>query len=470
MTMATNPSRTDEASRKRVDPEVADLVNRARNGERKAWDALVDRYAPSIWSICRRYPLDAGDAENAAQSIWLKLMDHLGSLRDPAALPSWLATTTRRECGRILRATRRPCDAGYAPDAGPTPDDHARAAEQDLLAAERHAALREAFGQLPPGCQQLITLLIHDPALSCAEIGATLGIPVGSIGPSRRCCLDKLRRHPAIAAPINADTQTATSDADPQRNEERLSPLSRAFPASPAIPTWANRQTAANAPPEICEPSRARTQTRRARIRDASRRLWTAPLPAGELGEGMRGQTLLWIGCGGCSGETQYLLGVEGQASDLLDLIDSDGLRLLWHPSLAEHDLRPIHQALMDGREHLTVLCVEGSIALAEDGMFDMAGGAGKFRVVASLCGRADYVLAMGACAGYGGWPAQPPNPSGAVGLQYTLDTPGGLLPAGWRSRKGLPVIAVAGCPVPAQTLSGVKIWPGPVTCGDVWP
>jgi len=143
-------------------------------------------------------------------------------------------------------------------------------------------------------------------------------------------------------------------------------------------------------------------------------------------------QTLLWIGCGGCSGETQALLGVEGQALDLLDLIDSDGLRLLWHPSLADHDLRPVHQALMDGREHLTVLCVEGSVALAEDGMFDMADGAGKFRIVRSLCEQAGYVLAMGACAGYGGWQAQPPNPSGAVGLQYTLDAPGGCCrPAG---------------------------------------
>jgi hypothetical protein len=148
----------------------------------------------------------------------------------------------------------------------------------------------------------------------------------------------------------------------------------------------------------------------------------------------MPDQTLPWIGCGGCSGETQALLGVEGQALDLLDLIDVNGLRLLWHPSLAEHDLGPVHRAVVEGREHLTVLCVEGSIALAEDGMFDMAGGAGKFRLVASLCERAGYVLAMGACAGYGGWTAQPPNPSGAVGLQYTLDAPGGLLPPGWRS------------------------------------
>jgi RNA polymerase sigma factor (sigma-70 family) len=204
--MAANPTLTQQASRRHDDPVVTGLVTRARNGERQAWDALVERYAPLIWSICRRHRLEAADAADAAQSAWLKLVDQLDNLRDPAALPAWLATTTRRECGRILRTARQPCDAGYALAAGTIPDDHAQPAEQDLLAAERHAALREAFGQLPPGCQQLLALLIHDPALSYAEISARLGIPVGSIGPSRRRCLDKLRRHPAVTALINADT------------------------------------------------------------------------------------------------------------------------------------------------------------------------------------------------------------------------------------------------------------------------
>jgi len=203
--MATNPALTQQASRGRDDPVVTGLVTRARNGERQAWDALVERYAPLIWSICRRYRLEAADAEDAAQTVWLKLVDQLDKIRDPAALPGWLATTTRRECSRILRATRRPCDAGYALAAGTIPDDHAQPAGQDLLVAERYAALREAFGQLPPGCQQLLALLIHDPALSYAEISARLGIPAGSIGPSRRRCLNKLRRHPAVTALINAD-------------------------------------------------------------------------------------------------------------------------------------------------------------------------------------------------------------------------------------------------------------------------
>src|SRR5262249_50403292 len=128
-------------------------------------------------------------------------------------------------------------------------------------------------------------------------------------------------------------------------------------------------------------------------------------------------------------------------------------------PSLADQELGPVHRAVVEGREHLTVLCVEGSVALAEDGMFDMAGGAGKYRIVASLCQQADYVLAMGACAGYGGWPAQPPNTTGAVGLQYPVDPGGGPLPVGWRPRKGLPVIGVAGCPVPAETQVSAIRW-----------
>ena len=98
----------------------------------------------------------------------------------------------------------------------------------------------------------------------------------------------------------------------------------------------------------------------------------------------MLDKTLLWISCGGCSGETQALLGVEGQVTDLVDLIDVDGLRLLWHPSLAEQDLGPIYRAVVAGREPLTVLCVEGSIALAEDGMFDIAGDAAAIEALES--------------------------------------------------------------------------------------
>src|SRR5271170_5608591 len=115
-----------------TDQPVNDLVIRARNGDKQAWDTLVERYAPLVWSICRRHRLERADADDIGQSVWLLLVDHLDNLRDPVALPGWLATTTRRECGRILRTARRPRDAGHALAAGVIPDNHAQAAEPDL--------------------------------------------------------------------------------------------------------------------------------------------------------------------------------------------------------------------------------------------------------------------------------------------------------------------------------------------------
>jgi RNA polymerase sigma factor (sigma-70 family) len=184
---------------------VSDLVMWARAGEKEAWDTLVDRYAPLIWSICRRHGLGRADTEDVGQAVWLCLVGHLGDLHEPAALPGWLATTTRRECVRVLRAGR-PVVAGYAPDAETLPDDQAETAEQDVLAAERHAALREAFLELPQRGQRLIALLLEDPPVPYAEISVRLGIPIGSIGPYRRRYLNKMRRHPAIAALAEAAT------------------------------------------------------------------------------------------------------------------------------------------------------------------------------------------------------------------------------------------------------------------------
>jgi RNA polymerase sigma factor (sigma-70 family) len=182
---------------------VTDLVTRASTGDQQAWDALVERYAPLIWSICGRYRLSRADAEDAGQSVWLRLAIQLEMIRDPAALPGWLATTTSRECGRVLRTARGPHVPVRAADAGNLPDQQAGAAGEELLAAERHAALRDALSRLPHDSQQLIALLTADPPVPYAEISTRLGIPVGSIGPKRRRYLDKLRRDPAISALIN---------------------------------------------------------------------------------------------------------------------------------------------------------------------------------------------------------------------------------------------------------------------------
>ena len=124
--MVTNPNPAEDAGRARDDQPVTDLVNRARNCDKQAWDMLVDRYAPLIWSVCRRYRLDDTDANDVGQSVWLSLAIHLGKLADPVALPGWLVTTTRRECGRVLRAAARASSiAGQVPNIEATPDQHA---------------------------------------------------------------------------------------------------------------------------------------------------------------------------------------------------------------------------------------------------------------------------------------------------------------------------------------------------------
>jgi RNA polymerase sigma factor (sigma-70 family) len=188
-------------------PAVIGLVIRAQNGDKQAWDALVERYAPLVWSICRQHRLSRNDTEDVSRNVWLRLADQLGNLRDPATVAGWLATTTRIECTRAWRPAQRTADA-QQPGTDNMPDDHGETAENQASTAERHAALREAFTHLPPCCQRLLTLLMKDPPVPDAQISAKLGIPADSIAPRRGRCLDKLRRHPAIVALINSEAQS----------------------------------------------------------------------------------------------------------------------------------------------------------------------------------------------------------------------------------------------------------------------
>jgi RNA polymerase sigma factor (sigma-70 family) len=192
-----------EARQARDYSVIADLVAGARDGDRQAWDAIVERYAPLIWSICRRSRISGPAAEDVAQHVWLNLVQSLNNLRDPAALPGWISTTTQRECCRIRRVQGPVADDLQILEN--LPDEHAKTAEHELLTAERHATLREAFARLPLPSQRLLALLVADPPVRYAEISARLGIPVGSIGPSRSRSLDRLRRDPAIIGLINGE-------------------------------------------------------------------------------------------------------------------------------------------------------------------------------------------------------------------------------------------------------------------------
>jgi RNA polymerase sigma factor (sigma-70 family) len=184
-------------------PEVMVLVRGAASGDRGAWNQLVDRYAPLVWSICRRYRLTQADAEDVSQSVWLRLVENLGSLRDPEALPGWLATTTSRECLRVVRSAmrERPADElqlemEVLTDADPV--------EQGFVAAELRDALREAYRQLPDRCRDLLALLMEDPPVPYAQISERLNMRIGGIGPNRARCLDRLRECPALAVYFRA--------------------------------------------------------------------------------------------------------------------------------------------------------------------------------------------------------------------------------------------------------------------------
>jgi len=171
-----------------------DLVARARNGDEQAWNTLVERYAPLVWSVCRRHQLAGNDAYTVAYRVWLKLMDQEPARLDLSALSGWLPATTQQECGRLRRASPKTSAAIDAQGTESSSGQQDRVAEHEVLIAQRHAALREAFAHLSPPCQQLISLLVADPPLTRAEISARLGIPIACIESRLSHCLETLRR------------------------------------------------------------------------------------------------------------------------------------------------------------------------------------------------------------------------------------------------------------------------------------
>ena len=146
------------------------------------------------------------DAEDVSQVVWLRLVEHLSALREPAALPGWIATTTQRECLRLLRATRQDEPLDLLGDRG-VADEHTVAVEEEVLIQEQYAAARNALAQMSPQCQMLLSMLLRDPPPPYGQISRELDMPVGSIGPNRGRCLDRLRRSPAFAGLLDSELE-----------------------------------------------------------------------------------------------------------------------------------------------------------------------------------------------------------------------------------------------------------------------
>jgi RNA polymerase sigma factor (sigma-70 family) len=187
--------------------DLSTLVQAIIGGNEEAWNELVSRFARLVAVIIRRYRLSPSDTEDVSQLVWLRLIEHVSQIREPAALPAWVATTTRHECLRCLRSNSR----SVAMDpvllselAGVDQND----VDEALIAAERRRVLLDGLAELPPHHRELLLLLAADPPLGYAEIGEILGIPIGSIGPSRGRALDKLRETTAVRAYLDSTVET----------------------------------------------------------------------------------------------------------------------------------------------------------------------------------------------------------------------------------------------------------------------
>jgi RNA polymerase sigma factor (sigma-70 family) len=170
---------------------VGQLLQRAAAGDRDAWNRLVERYSRLVWSVVRSFGMDDATAADVSQTVWLRLIEHVGRIRDPERLPGWLATTARREALRVIRGQRRQQPAEFVADVAdpsvPLPDEL-------LLDDELSRTVFVAFRALSDSCRQLLRLLTADPRLDYVTIADLIGRPVGSIGPTRARCLAQLRQ------------------------------------------------------------------------------------------------------------------------------------------------------------------------------------------------------------------------------------------------------------------------------------
>jgi RNA polymerase sigma factor (sigma-70 family) len=183
------------------------LVTSAREGDQGAWNAIVERFLPLVCALVRRHRLSEADGDDVCQTVWLRLVEHLDDLREPAALPGWISTTTRNECLRLLAARKRmtPVDPMDSRSLEGVTED---VSGVDIVALEERQALRDGLAELPSGRRDLLLLLLVDPPIPYADIGERLGIPVGSIGPTRARALDQLRNTRAVRGLMRAGLET----------------------------------------------------------------------------------------------------------------------------------------------------------------------------------------------------------------------------------------------------------------------
>jgi len=182
------------------DAPDADLVTWARNGDATAWEAIVDRHAGLLWWLARRYRLNADDAADVVQLTWLRCLEHLDQLTDVEALSGWLATICRRECLRIAGrrghevpvdefAERRPLWSTDGPGSDPC---------EEVARRDEAQRLHQAIDDLPERPRAILVALLDDDGSGYSQVATRLGVPIGSLGPTRNRALARLRNDPRL--------------------------------------------------------------------------------------------------------------------------------------------------------------------------------------------------------------------------------------------------------------------------------
>jgi len=174
-----------------------ELAQAALSGDASAWRALVEMHSGLVWSIIRGMGVYNADGSDVFQSVFVRLAERLHQIDDAERLPGWLATTTKREIYDLARSKHRRTEPTESiadePSTDPGPD-------REVIDAETRKQVLAALARLPEEAQQLLRMVVMRDDLSYAEISEVLGIPVGSIGPKRARCLEKLAATPEIAA------------------------------------------------------------------------------------------------------------------------------------------------------------------------------------------------------------------------------------------------------------------------------
>lgn len=168
------------------------LVRDALAADRVAWETLFRRYNARLFCVAHSFRLDDATCEDVVQTAWTRLIEHLGTLRDPGSVGAWLTTTLRREIFSVLRDRGRAVLAsGF--DVADIPDRN-RSPEEEVIAADRDTQIRAALRRLPARDCLLLTFLMASPSPSYGDVSTQFGMPVGSIGPTRARSLSRLRR------------------------------------------------------------------------------------------------------------------------------------------------------------------------------------------------------------------------------------------------------------------------------------